>query len=353
MENSKKVTFVAIDLFCGCGGLSLGLRRAGFKVVSAVDNDSLSVATYRKNHRSTYLIEKDIQSVTPRALMNQLNLNPGDLDLLAGCPPCQGFSQLRTFNGGRCVNEPMNDLVFEFMRFVKYFEPKTIMMENVPGLLADSRMEKIKKELDFLHYKYNSDIFNAWDYGVPQRRNRMILMGARETCPPFAPPVNRRLTVSGAIQKLPAPEYSDDPTHNYIVRRTERVNSIIRRIPKDGGSRNDLPIEDQLVCHQNFEGFRDIYGRMAWRRPAPTITGGCINPSKGRYLHPEENRAITVREASRLQGFPRTYKFDMSRGRHAAALLVGNAFPPKFAEHHARSIYRYLTETVRSGNVRF
>ena len=120
--------------------------------------------------------------------------------------------------------------------------------------------------------------------------------------------------------------------------------SLIRRIPKDGGSRTDLPSSAQLPCHRNFDGFRDIYGRMAWRSQAPTITGGCINPSKGRFVHPEEDRAITLREAALLQGFPVSYEFDLSRGRYPVAQLIGNAFPPKFAEHFGKAIYRHLEE---------
>ena len=342
MEARRRRHFSAIDLFCGCGGLSLGLRRAGFKVVAAIDNDDLSAATYRRNHPNTYFIEKDICLIDPRFLMKELNMEPGDLDLLAGCPPCQGFSTLRTLNGRRTIVEPMNELVFQFVRFVRVFLPKTIMMENVPGLLRDVRMKRIEEALGNLGYEWDADIFDAAKYGVPQRRLRMILIGSRSGCPSFAPAVQRRRTVAEAIQGLPSPNISSDPVHNYPVRRAPHVMSLIRRIPKDGGSRTDLPTECQLRCHREFDGFKDIYGRMAWREPAPTITGGCINPSKGRYLHPEEDRAITLREAALLQSFPKTYIFDMSKGRYPAARLIGNALPPKFAEHHAISIYRHL-----------
>ena len=241
----------------------------------------------------------------------------------------------------------MNDLVFEFARFVAAFLPKTLMMENVPGLLDDARVDRIKSELGALGYECNAEVFNANQYGVPQRRLRMILLGARGRCPSFAAPVRRRRTVAEAIGRLPGPETSEDPAHNYPVQRAEHVMSLIRRIPKDGGSRTDLSAEDQLRCHQRSDGFRDVYGRMAWREPAPTITGGCINPSKGRYIHPEENRAITLREAALLQGFPRSYSFKMSKGRYPVAQLIGNAFPSKFAEHHARSIHRHLEKFVR------
>ena len=339
---SRRFKFSAIDLFCGCGGLSLGLRRAGFNVVAAIDNDRLSTSTYELNHRRTYLVRDDIRLIDPRKLMEKLDLAPGHLDLMAGCPPCQGFSTLRTLNGGRDINEPLNDLVYEFVRFVEVFMPKMLMMENVPALLNDDRLEEITQRLELLGYTCAADLFNAERFGVPQRRVRMILFGSLDACPPFARPVRRRRTVSEAIRRLPSPEVSEDPLHNYSVQRAAHVMSLIRRIPKNGGSRTDLPNVDQLECHQKLDGFKDVYGRMSWYEPAPTITGGCINPSKGRYTHPDNDRAITLREAALLQGFPKSYVFDMSRGRYPAAQMIGNAFPPKFAEHHARAIYTHL-----------
>lgn len=347
---SRRKRFKAIDLFSGCGGLTLGLRWAGFRVVAAVDNDHVSAATYRKNHRSTRLINEDIRSVDPCVLMKQLALNPEALDLLAGCPPCQGFSTLRTLNGRLEVDEPMNDLVFEFCRFAQVFLPKAIMMENVPALLNDERLGRIRNELRDLGYECDAQVFNAEKYGIPQRRRRMILLCLRSGCPSFAFPTRRRRTVAHAIGRLPTPDLSDDPLHNYSVRRTERITALISRIPKNGGSRVALPETDQLSCHQNFDGFKDIYGRMAWRAPAPTITGGCINPSKGRYVHPEQDRAITLREAALLQGFPLAYAFDDDQSRYSTARIIGNAFPPKFAKHHAEQIYQHLSRSTALDN---
>ncbi len=342
----RREPFRAIDLFSGCGGLSLGLRHAGFKVVAAVDNDPLSVSTYERNH-PIEPIEEDIGKVDPQELMEELGLEPGELDLLAGCPPCQGFSTLRTLNGSRLVYEPLNELVFQFVRFVRVFRPKTLMMENVPALHGDWRLARVEAELDALDYNSDTQVLDAAEFGVPQRRRRMILLAVQKKYgrPSFATPLCDRRTVADAIRGLPSPKDSTDPAHNYPVRRTDRVLSMIRRIPRDGGSRTDLPPEEQLKCHRDFSGFNDIYGRMAWRAPAPTITSGCINPSKGRFLHPEEDRAVTLREAALLQGFPASYEFDLSRGRYPAALLIGNAFPPKFAEHHARSLHRQLDRT--------
>lgn len=342
----RRIRFSAVDLFCGCGGLSLGLRRAGFKIVAAIDNDCLSASTYQLNHRRTNLVNQDVRLVDPAVLMKSVGLTPGDLDLMAGCPPCQGFSTLRTLNGKRDVDEPMNDLVYEFVRFVRVFMPRALMMENVPALLKDSRLQDIISALDTLGYECAADLFNAERYGVPQRRRRMILFGSRGDCPTFPHPVRARRTVAQAIRRLHTPDRSDDPLHNYTVKRADHVMGLIREIPKDGGSRTDLPESAQLQCHQGFDGFKDVYGRMAWDEPAPTITGGCINPSKGRFIHPDQDRAITLREAALLQGFPTGYIFDMSNGRYPVAAMIGNAFPPKFAEHHARALYRHLEKPL-------
>ena len=132
----------AVDLFSGCGGLSLGLRKAGFGVLAAVDSDPLANETYRANHPETLLIEEDISQISASGFMRRVGLERGQLDLLAGCPPCQGFSAIRTLNGQRKLREPMNDLVFEFLRFVRVLRPKSIMMENVPGLAKDRRLRK-------------------------------------------------------------------------------------------------------------------------------------------------------------------------------------------------------------------
>jgi len=313
-------------------------------VVAAIDSDTLAAQTYRLNHPSSLVIAKDIRRIYVGALLKKVGLVPGELDLVAGCPPCQGFSTLRTMNGSKTIDDTMNDLVFEFTRFVRLARPKAVMMENVPGLFTDARLVKFREDIRALGYQSVVEVREAADFGVPQRRRRMILVALVGRLPELAEPVADRVTVRDAIGDLKNPDDSDDPAHNYTVRRAVRVLEMIKKIPKDGGSRNDLSVEEQLPCHRRSDGFWDTYGRMSWSRPSPTITGGCINPSKGRFLHPVEDRAITVREAALLQGFPDDYVFDMSKGRYPNAQLVGNAFPPRFAEVHARK----LAETLRS-----
>lgn len=341
--SEKKPT--AIDLFCGCGGLSVGLKKAGFRVLAAVDIDPLSIKTYRANHRKVKVSEVDIRELDPLDLLKTINLRVGDLDLLAGCPPCQGFSTLRTLNGAVDVDDPRNDLLSEFQRFVEVLRPRAVMMENVPGLADDKRFNAFCRRMKKLGYLGDYRVLNAAEFGVPQRRHRLIYLAGLGMKLPFAEKARIRKTVRDAIGGLPKAGTSGDPLHDIPENRSERIREMIRRIPKDGGSRTDLPEEYQLACHTRCTGFYDVYGRMAWGEVAPTITSGCFNPSKGRFLHPEENRAITMREAALLQGFPRRYKFPTTTNKSAVALMIGNALPPPFIAAHGRSI-RVALESI-------
>lgn len=336
----------AVDLFCGCGGLTVGLKRAGFRVLGAVDVDPLSVKTYKANHRDVTLWEKDIRELDPQELLDALGLKKGGLDLLAGCPPCQGFSTMRTLNGALRVDDPRNDLLMEFERFVDSLRPRAVMMENVPGLADDSRFEAFLLKLKKLGYLGAHRVLNAAEYGVPQRRRRLIYLAGLGMEIPFADKAAKMKTVEEAIGGLPKAGQSGDPVHDMPENRTPKVLEVIRLIPKDGGSRRDLPEKFQLECHKRCNGFKDVYGRMAWKEVAPTITSGCFNPSKGRFLHPEEDRAISMREAALLQGFPRRYKFPTTDNKSAVALMIGNALPPPFIAAHGRSIKRVLRNSA-------
>lgn len=336
---------IAVDLFCGCGGLTVGLKRAGFRVLLGLDIDPLCIKTYKANHPEVEVWEKDIRDVDPSDFAIALGLKTRRLDLLAGCPPCQGFSTMRTLNGAVRVDDPRNDLLLEFQRFVEELRPRALMLENVPGLVDDERFTCFCKRMEEIGYFGNHRILNAADYGVPQRRRRLIYLAGFGMRIPFAGPSRRLKTVRDAIGALPKAGESGDPVHDIPERRTAKVMALIRRVPKDGGSRTDLPEKDQLVCHKRCNGFKDVYGRMAWDDVAPTITSGCFNPSKGRFLHPEEDRAITMREAALLQGFPRRYKFPTTDNKTAVACMIGNALPPPFIKAHALCIARKLYES--------
>jgi DNA (cytosine-5)-methyltransferase 1 len=325
----------AVDLFCGAGGLSQGLREAGFAVVGAVEIDPLAASTYRLNHSETTLWECDIRHLSGACLLRALGLAKGELDLLAACPPCQGFSRMRTRNGSRWNKDQRKTLILEVLRFVRALRPRAVMVENVPGLAGDRRYRLFRKGLRSLGYQINWAILDAADFGVPQRRRRLVLLAAMSGQPAFARPSAFARTVRDAIGPSRLGRRPRDPLHNYRPKHAERIQTLIKEVPHDGGSRDCLGRDRQLRCHKKSDGFRDVYGRMSWDSPSPTITSGCINPSKGRFLHPSKDRAITLREAAMLQTFPLGYRFSLERGRYAAALMIGNALPPEFIRRHA------------------
>ncbi len=313
----------AIDLFSGCGGLTLGLTQAGFRVVGAVEIDPLAVETYKANHERVVIWEKDISKISAAEVMRRLKIQRGQLDLLAGCPPCQGFSTMTTLNG-RIGQDKQNDLVFEFLRFVRAMSPKAVMLENVPKLAKNRRFKTLHAELQRLGYEVNHSVLDAANYGVPQRRRRLILVAGRGKKIPFGNVAKTKITVRNAFARLDRCAKTDE-LHNLSETRSNKVKELIRQIPHNGGSRLDLGNRRQLECHRKCDGFKDVYGRMAWDKVSPTITGGCCNPSKGRFLHPTKNRTITLREAALLQTFPPNYFFSLKRGKFPAAQMIGNA----------------------------
>lgn len=333
---------LAIDLFSGCGGLTQGLKNAGFEVAAAVEIDQRARATYKRNHPKVWLAGTDIRKADPVEVMTQLGIERGRLDLVAGCPPCQAFSRIRKRNKARTAQDDRNQLIEEFGRFVLAMLPKRVMLENVPGLEDHYRFIKFVRSLEIEGYSVHHEVLDVSNYGVPQRRKRLILTASLEGELCLARSHRKVKSVRDAIGRLPNPGKSGDSLHDLPEKRSERIIQLFKAIPLDGGSRSELPAEMVLECHKRTNGFHDVYGRMAWDDVAPTITGGCHNPSKGRFIHPDQHRAITLREAAMLQGFPRTYKFDVSHGKEAIALMIGNALPPPFIAAHARALAKGL-----------
>jgi DNA (cytosine-5)-methyltransferase 1 len=269
-------------------------------------------------------------------------LKAGDLDLLAGCPPCQGFSTIRRLNKPNAVRDNRNSLIDDFQRLALEVYPRMVMLENVPGIEKYKKFVELVRALKRVGYSVEYDVLDVSDFEVPQRRKRLILVGNRVGPAKLAEKSSEKVTVRDAITKLSDAGSSGDDLHDAPARRSPHVQALIELIPKDGGSRHSLPLEMQLACHKGKNGFNDVYGRMRWDDVAPTITSGCVNPSKGRFIHPEHNRAITLREAALLQGFPQGYKFDLTHGKEAISLMIGNALPPTFIKKHALAMLEGL-----------
>jgi DNA (cytosine-5)-methyltransferase 1 len=336
---------LAVDLFSGVGGLSEGMQQAGFKTKLAFEIDEVASMAYKLNHKRTKVITQDIRSVKMAQIKRLLN---GEvIHLLAGCPPCQGFSSVRRLNRLRAVTDKRNSLINEYVRFIKALRPYTIMMENVPGLVHYTLFQKAVRTLKKLGYCIDYKVVNVKDYGVPQSRKRLVLVGSRLGKITVADSINVKVTVKDVIGDLPTPEESDDKLHKIFPSHSDDVLNRIRLTPKDGGSRKDLPKEYLLKCHDKDNiGFNDVYGRLRWDDCSSTITGGCLNPSKGRFLHPSQDRNISAREAALLQSFPSNYKFPSSISKDRLALLIGNALPPKFSYYQSSNIMNHLRSNL-------
>ena len=341
IQNTQSMKLLAIDLFAGVGGLTEGMHQAGFDTKMAFEIDSLASKAYKLNHEATEVITKDIRRVDIQEIKDKLNGQT--IHLLAGCPPCQGFSSMRRLNRKQEVFDERNDLINEYVRFVIELRPYTFMMENVPALekydLFISAIETFKEA----GYKVDYKVVNVKDYGVPQSRRRLVLVGSRLGEINVAEPVNKKVTVKEVIGDLPLPEMSDDPLHTIFPKHIPEIQNLIRDIPKNGGSRKDLGPDRQLKCHQKPNvGFNDVYGRLRWDDYSTTITGGCLNPSKGRFLHPEQDRCISAREAALLQSFPPNYKFPLDVPKTNIALMIGNALPPEFSRIQSENLKSHL-----------
>ena len=333
---------LAIDLFSGVGGLTQGMHKAGFKTKLAFEISETASKAYKLNHKATKVITQDIREVNLKNIKK--NLKGNTIHLLAGCPPCQGFSSVRRLNRAKPVHDERNTLIWEYVRFVKELMPYTFMMENVPGLALDRSFHLALDELEAAgYYRPDWKVVNVKEYGVPQSRKRLVMVGSRLAPIKVAEPENKKNTVRDAIASLPRPEESDDFLHKIFPNHTPKISQLIKDIPHNGGSRKDLGIDRQLKCHQKKNvGFNDIYGRLRWDDYSTTITGGCLNPSKGRFLHPEQDRCISAREATLLQSFPIDYKFPSDISKSDLALMIGNALPPTFSYIQSKNIKEHI-----------
>ncbi len=338
--------FNAVDLFAGGGGLSVGLKRAGFSVLAAVEIDHSAYATYKVNHPDVTAYKQDIRTIDGAGLKQ---LAPdGVIHLVSGCPPCQGFTSL-TAKYRR--DDPRNALINEMTRIIDETRPIAVMMENVPGMLTRGkrRFGALLKKLEALGYTTSYGVLQVADYGVPQFRKRLVLLAGLGFGIPLPTPshsnnpksglpkwrtVRQTIAGLGKPQTLEATKSKGCPqkTDWHIVRNLSPANQRRIRAVKPGKSWWSMPSRLRPDCHKGkYRGFGNVYGRMRWGDVSPTITGGCTTLSKGRFGHPQAHRTISVREAALLQTFPKDYLIDTPY-MDAACNIIGNALPCDFAE---------------------
>lgn len=339
----------AVDFFCSVGGMTHGFRMAGIDVIAGLDIDPSCKETYEYNNPGTKFIQADIKEYTFSDLKKDTGIQKNDDELVfIGCSPCQYWSIIQT---DKTKASSTKNLLTDFQKFVKHFNPGYVVVENVPGILRNADESGLTGFINLLKemgYSVDKDVLNANHYGVPQNRKRFSLIASR---------VKKDI-------KLPIPQKENTPvvkdfigvkngfekiTHHHkdksdFIHTTARLSDTnlkrIKKTKKNGGSRLDWKNDKelQLDCYiDNDKAFNDIYGRMSWDKPAPTITTKFHSISNGRFGHPEENRAISLREGATLQTFPKEYVFkEKSIGK--VAKHIGNAVPPVLASSIAKKL---------------
>lgn len=349
-----------VDLFAGAGGFSLAAREAGLRVEAAVEFNKKACLTYRGNlvrPNGTRLYENDILKLDPRSLTADHFSDGKECDIVLGGPPCQGFSVHRINGAG--VNDPRNKLIHRYFDFVNELSPKIFLMENVPGILWE-RHEQFLEEFYEMgssagYEIYEPVVLDARNYGIPQRRKRVFILGIRGdieidlTWPP--PPTHgspKAVADDAALQPwvtaatvFNRPIDPEDPNNAHMQHSAEIIE-VFKSTPLNGGSRADS--KRVLKCHDGHDGHKDVYGRINPNEPGPTMTTACINPSKGRFVHPTKHHGITIRHAARFQTFPESFVFE--GGLMAAGEQIGNAVPVQLGKILLNTIRRALNPVI-------
>jgi DNA (cytosine-5)-methyltransferase 1 len=349
-----------VDLFCGIGIGSLGFIKAGFEIAAAVDIDANACSLYEGNLGLAPIVV-DLRRISGTDILRRTGLKRGELSLLVGCPPCQGFSTLRRTRLRKRQRDLRNSLLSIFAQRVEEISPKVVVLENVRGLTLRRSRRLFKVFLAHMHrlgYSCEYGVLDAADYGVPQRRQRLIMIGTRGRQPSLPKPTNsnakenderrRWKTVRDAIGDLPplkSGERNRRISLHEAAAHSKPVLRIIRRIPLDGGGRKSLPRSLWLPCHKRLEvgkghGAASVYGRMRWDAPSPTITTRSHTASCGRFVHPTQHRVITLREAARLQSIPDDFK--ISGSKEQVGRWIGNAMPLNLARAIGDQVMQYV-----------
>ncbi len=347
----KKMNKIRVfDFFSGCGGTSQGFKQAGFDVVFGLDFDRDASESFRLNFPEATIVNDDIRTISCDTISHLFDLEENDgYTLFSGCAPCQPYSKQ---NSNRKEDDPRLDLLSEFCRFVAYYLPDFVFVENVPGLQKFNQNEGTFKNFlnTLIGYGYSVD-FNiipaAW-FGVPQTRERLVLLASKKWKVKLPVKTHGTLdtpysTVREWIGDLPpivaGAKHATIPDHE-SARLTDINIQRIKATP-EGGGREAWPQALVLKCHQNHKGHTDVYGRLSWDKPASGLTTRCISYSNGRFGHPVQNRALSLREAACLQTFPMDYLFTGSL--QSRARQIGNAVPPKMSEAIAKQIIKLIS----------
>ena len=348
-----------VDFFCGCGGTSAGLRAAGMNIVAGIDNDAQAGTTYAANFPTAKFFHEDIASFCPQKLKGLLENNPGKT-LFAACAPCQPFTKQHT---QKKEHDTRRELLDHFHKFIQELKPDYVLLENVPGMQRITHTEgPLGRFVTFLRsqrYAFDVQVISSHDYGVPQVRKRLVLIASR-LGPIHIPQATHgetqdrpHATVWDWIGDLPPLEAGgqDGTVPNHQAANLSDLNKMrIRQTPINGG-RRDWPDNLTLRCHKDHSGHTDVYGRMSMDRPASALSTRCISLSNGRYGHPTQDRAISVREAARLQTFPDDFHFFGNMA--SMARQIGNAVPVKLAEAMGNAVNKHFArlqaETVQNG----
>lgn len=338
-----------IDLFCGAGGLTHGFVLEGLPVAAGIDMDPACRFPYETNNQARF-IERDISTVTEQDL--SALFGGAEIKILAGCAPCQPFStyaQRYSLDG-----DGKWGLLYEFARLAKGTKPDVITMENVPTVAKHAVFHDFVDTLKRLGYHVWYDVIDSSRYGVPQARRRMVLLASKHGEIKFIQPTHAKpKTVREAIGRLrPLQAGGSAPRDKLHAASTLSDKNLQRiKVSKPGGTWRDWPKHLVADCHQGERGrtYPSVYGRMEWDKPAPTMTTQCYGFGNGRFGHPEQDRAISLREAAILQSFPRDYAFIPKNGEvnfTVLGRLIGNAVPVDLGRAIARSINSHLNSVM-------
>ena len=340
-----------IDLFCGVGGLSHGFIQEDFNVLAGIDIDETCRFAFEENNKSEF-IAKSITDISAQEI-NRIYGENTDLKILVGCAPCQNFSSYMFKDKDKDSNKWK--LLYEFSRLINEVQPDIVSMENVAQLINFKKapvFEDFVSNLKSLGYYVHYEVVNCPDYGIPQNRKRLILLASKFGEIKLIPKTHNRdsyVTVKDAIGELPfikdGEKDINDPIH-FSRKLTPKNKKRIEATPY-GGSWKDWNEDLRLECHKKETGksFPSVYGRMVWEKPSPTMTTQCIGYGNGRFGHPVQDRAISLREAALLQTFPLDYKFvknDQDYNSTILARQIGNAVPVKLGQVVAKSVKKHL-----------